>query len=83
MTGESDTLTGLSVEALEALSECQLAPAAQARLSEMLAHQKAGQLTADEERQLDRLLEQIDQLTLLKARAILTLKQTRLAATGS
>ena len=79
----TDSLTGLSIKELEALAECQLAPAGQARLEELLARQKANQLDAEGERQLDLLLEQIDQLTLVKARARYTLYQNRLAATGS
>jgi hypothetical protein len=79
--GNTEILTGLSVEALEALADGLLAPAAQARLDELLTRQKAGLLSADEERLLDRLLQHVDQLTILKSRARYTLHQQRLAAT--
>ncbi len=83
MSGHTEILTGLSVDELEALADSLLAPAAQARLEELLARQKDQRLSSDEERQLDRLLQQVDQLTLLKTRARYTLHQQRLAATGA
>jgi hypothetical protein len=81
VSGDTEILTGLSVEELEALADGLLAPAAQARLDGLLARQKDKLLSADEERQLDRLLQQVDQLTILKTRARYTLNQQRLAAT--
>ena len=75
MSGHAEILTGLSVEELEALADSLLVPAAQAQLGEMLARQKTQQLSVDEEQQLDRLLRQIDQLTLLKTRARYTLNE--------
>jgi hypothetical protein len=81
VSGNTEILTGLSVEELEALADGLLAPAAQERLDELLTRQKAKLLSADEERQLDRLLQQVDQLTILKTRARYTLNQQRLTAT--
>jgi hypothetical protein len=81
VSGNTEILTGLSVEELEALADSLLAPAAQARLDELLTRQKAKLLSADEEQQLDRMLQRVDQLTILKTRARYTLNQQRLAAT--
>jgi hypothetical protein len=81
MTNDAELLVGLSVEELEALADSLLAPAAQARLDDLLARQKEKMLSADEERALDGLLQKVDQLTILKTRARYTLKQESTAAT--
>jgi hypothetical protein len=81
VSGNTEILTGLSVEELEALADGLLAPAAQAQLDELLARQKAKLLSAEEEQHLDRMLQQVDQLTILKTRARYTLNQQRLTAT--
>ena len=60
---------------LEALADSVLASARQNRLSELLHKKQEGLLAAGEAAELDHTLEQIDQLNLLKARAILTLQQ--------
>ena len=75
MSSDSELLVGLSVEELEALADSLLAPAAQARLDDLLARQKEKLLSADEKRALDGLLQKVDQLTILKTRARYTLKQ--------
>ena len=80
MGTDSELLVGLSVEELEALADSLLAPAAQARLDDLLARQKEKLLSADETRALDGLLQKVDQLTLLKTRARYTLKQESPAA---
>jgi hypothetical protein len=80
MNGDSELLVGLSVEELEALADGLLAPAAQARLDELLARRKEKPLSAAEERELDSLLQRVDQLTILKTRARYTLHQERPAA---
>jgi hypothetical protein len=64
-----EVLVGLSAGELEALSDCVLAPSAQARLEELLARNSQHQLGAAEVSELDRLLERVDQLTVLKTRA--------------
>ncbi len=79
---ENECLTGLSNEELEALAECMLAPVSQTRLDELLTLKNERRLTAVEEQELDRLLQQIDQLTILKTRARYTLNQQRLTAAG-
>jgi hypothetical protein len=81
MSSDSELLVGLSVDELEALADSLLAPAAQARLDHLLARQKEKLLSAGEEREMDGLLQKVDQLTILKTRARYTLKQERMAAT--
>jgi hypothetical protein len=72
---DPDLLMGISQPELEALATSQLAPVAQSRLAELLAQQKDGKLTTNESEELDKLLAQIDQLTILKTRARYTLSQ--------
>jgi len=74
-TGDPDLLTNMSRAELEALAASRLAVASQTRLDGLLAQQNAGTLNQDELAELDELLAQIDQLTLLKTRARYTLKQ--------
>ncbi len=81
MSKDSELLLGLSLEELEALADCLLAPAAQARLDELLGRQKEKLLAVGEEQELDALLRKVDQLTILKTRARYTLNQERAAAT--
>ena len=80
---DSELLTGLNVEELEALADSLLAPAAQVGLNELLARRKAGPLAADEDLELDRLLRKTDQLTILKTRARYTLNQTQADAAAT
>ena len=80
---DSELLVGLSIAELEALADSLLAPAAQARLDDLLARQKERQLSAGEESELDGLLQKVDQLTILKTRARYTLNQTKAEAAGS
>jgi hypothetical protein len=83
MSGNSELLVGLSVEELEALADGLLAPAAQARLGDLLSRKREKELAAGEEAELDRLLQKVDQLTLLKTRARFTLNQAGAEATGT
>jgi hypothetical protein len=78
---DSEMLIGLSVAELEALADGLLAPARQARLDELLA--KEGTVIGDERRELDRLLELADQLTVLKTRARYTLAHLKVGSAGS
>ena len=73
MNNDSEYLVGLSDGELEALAERMLAPPAQARLDGLLLRNKEGLNSQEEQGELDRLLEQLDELTLLKARARYTL----------
>ncbi|MFN8489926.1 MAG: hypothetical protein U0350_20235 [Caldilineaceae bacterium] len=70
-----ELLVGLSEDDLSALAQTELAPVTQARLKELLAFNAHGRLTVEESAELDRLLEQVEQLTILKTRARYTLKR--------
>jgi hypothetical protein len=83
MSVDSEMLTSLSIEELEALADGLLSPAAQARLDQMLGKLGETSLSGDERRELDRLLQMADQLTILKTRARYTLSQLKAEATGS
>jgi hypothetical protein len=83
MSADSEMLTSLSVAELEALADGLLAPARQARLDELLAEKEEGSLSGDEQRELDRMLELADQLTILKTRARYTLDHLKVETTGS
>jgi hypothetical protein len=68
-------LIGLSIDELEALAETKLSINQQSRLNELIAKQKTDGLSKEEKQEIDRLLAYIDQLTILKARAIYTLNK--------
>lgn len=78
---DPDLLSELNPAELEALAQSVLSPAAQSRLDELLARHDEQRLSPEETAELDRLLEQVDQLNVLKTRARYTLKQ-REAGTG-
>ena len=80
MSNDPEMLVGLSAAELEALSDSLLAPSAQARLDELLARNAQQQLAAPEVDELDRLLERVDQLTILKTRARYTLQHHQAGA---
>ena len=82
MSGNTEMLTGLSEEELEALADSMLSPSAQARLDELLARNADGRLSGGEQLELDRLLAKTDQLSILKTRARYTLGQ-KAGASGS
>jgi len=73
MRKDPELLVGLSDGELEALAESLLAPSAQTRLDELLARNAESPLSSYEQAELDRLLERVDQLTVLKTRARYTL----------
>jgi hypothetical protein len=75
MNANSELLVGLSVEELVALADGFLAPAAQHQLDDLIARSKEKKLTANDEFALDDLLQKVDQLTILKTRARLTLNE--------
>jgi len=75
MNDNSELLVGLSYPELEALADSVLAPAHQSRLDELLARNATHQLSSADQVELDRLLAQVDQLTILKTRARYTLAQ--------
>jgi hypothetical protein len=80
---DPDLLSDLSQAELHALAESMLAPDAQARLNDLLGRNQDGQLTKKENAELDHLLEQVDQLTILKTRAKYTLNQQQTLATAA
>ena len=80
MNNDPELLVGLSADELEALSDSLLAPSAQARLDELLARNAQKQLEGSEVAELDRLLERVDQLTVLKTRARYTLQHHQAGA---
>ena len=82
MSVDVEMLTSLSVAELEALADGLLAPARQARLDELLSKNAQRSLVDNERRELDRLLELADQLTLLKTRARYTLGHLKVEATA-
>jgi hypothetical protein len=72
---DEDCLVGLSQPELQALASCKLSPSEQARLDDLLSRNSESALSPDETLELEQLLEEVDHLTLLKARAQYTLKQ--------
>ena len=83
MERANDLLTDLSVDELEALADILLAPSAQARLDDLLERNRELALTASELVDMDRLLQQVDQLALLKTRARYTISHSRAEAAGT
>ena len=77
---DSDTLPGLSKPELQSLATGMLAAPHQEKLDALLERNREGKLGADETRELDHLLELIDSMNVLKARARHTLEQLALAA---
>ncbi|NMG20738.1 hypothetical protein [Brasilonema bromeliae] len=75
LTSDAEILTGLSLDELQALAESMLSPKAQVQLDDLLARNAENQLSADETITLERLLEQVDQLNILKTRARYTLNK--------
>lgn len=67
-------LSGLSQAELQALAEAVVAPDRQQQLQSLLAKNRQGSLMPEEEQILDRLLAEADQVALLKARALYTMK---------
>jgi molybdenum cofactor biosynthesis enzyme MoaA len=83
LTLDSECLNGLSLDELQALADSKLAPASQARLDELLSENTESRLSADEVAELDHLVAQIDQLTILKTRARYTLNRLQQLAVAS
>lgn len=71
---DPECLLNLSLAELEALSESKLAPTKQENLSALLEKNKDSQLSSEENTLLDLLLEQVDNLTILKTKARYTLE---------
>jgi hypothetical protein len=80
---DENLLIGVSDAELRALAKGKLATDEQERLSNLIRREKAGDLSPEETQELDTMLEDLDQLNLLKAKALYTLKvrQEKLALT--
>jgi hypothetical protein len=74
MPNETNILPNVSASGLKALANAMLAPKAQSQLDDLLARNSEGKLSEQESKELDSLIEQIDELNLLKARADFTLR---------
>jgi hypothetical protein len=83
MNSDTELLTGISIDELEALAAGVLVPTSQVRLNDLTARAKAQALTATEAAELDDLLHKVDQLNLLKARARYTIDQLGTKASTS
>jgi hypothetical protein len=67
----------VTAEGLMALADMALAPKSQSRLDELLAKNVEGKLSAEETKELDLLLTQVDELNLVKARAAVALHRIK------
>jgi short-subunit dehydrogenase involved in D-alanine esterification of teichoic acids len=67
----------INADGLAALADLSLAPKSQTKLDDLLTRNSAGMLTPDEAMELDSLLNQIDALNIVKARAGLALLQMK------
>ena len=74
-TRDANLLRDLTIEQLEVLAKSQLTSDAQEQLYDLIEKKKTSALSREETKQLAGFLEQIDQLAVLKARALYTLKQ--------
>lgn len=74
---DPELLTDLNQEELKALAESKLALETQAQLDELLQKQEEQTLSDAENSQLENILAQIDQLTILKTRAKYTLNTAK------
>lgn len=72
---DSDLLVGLDETELQVLAKGMLSATHQGRLDELLQRSREAKLTSSEQTELDRLLEYVDSMNVLKARAIYTLQQ--------
>ncbi len=70
---DPDVLMNLSGPELQALAEGMLSSPHQQRLGELLRRNRVGTMSSAEEAELDRLLEHVDHMNVLKARAQYTL----------
>jgi hypothetical protein len=72
---DPDLLRNLNEAELQALAEGMLSSRYQERLDELLLRNREQGLSPNEERELDALLEQVDTMNTIKARAMYTLQQ--------
>jgi len=74
MSSETNLLPNVGTAGLKALAGAKLAPQAQSRLDELLELNSAGRISKAERAELDTILQEIDELNLIKARAEYTLR---------
>lgn len=74
MTNQRNILPNVSVSGLEALANAMLVPKTHAKLDGLLARNADGELSEQELDELDSIIQQVDELNLLKARADYTLR---------
>ncbi len=72
---DPELLPGLGAEELSILANVSLAAELQQEMSELLARNQEGQVSESEADRLDDLLDQVDRLNILKARARYTIEQ--------
>ncbi|MDZ4848987.1 MAG: hypothetical protein SGI77_06815 [Pirellulaceae bacterium] len=77
MSNDTNILPNVSNSGLKALATASLSPQDQSQLRDLLARNSEGKLSDQESKQLNLLIEQIDELNLLKARAAFTLRQQK------
>lgn len=75
LSTDPDLLRNLNEAELKALAEGMLSSRYQERLDELLQRNREQELSSGEERELDDLLEYVDTMNTLKARAMYTLQQ--------
>jgi hypothetical protein len=68
-----EILSGMSVDELETLADAVLAPGRQRRLHNLLRKNQVRELSENEEKELNGILEEVDRIALLKAKAMYTL----------
>jgi hypothetical protein len=76
-------LTGMSESELKALAEAVVSPERQQHVQALLALNRDSALDTGQESALDNLIDEIDQVALLKARALYTLHATRAQSRGN
>jgi len=79
---DPELLVGLSDAELEILAESMLTLHLQERLNHLLHLNREDNSSAKEQQELDQLLERVDQMNVLKARAMYTLQQRRETSTA-
>lgn len=72
---DSELLTDLSLDELQALADIKLSINTQTELDDLLKRNTENQLSSDESATLDNLLTKVDQLNILKTRARYSLNQ--------
>jgi len=75
LSTDPDLLRNLNEAELKALAEGMLSSRYQERLDELLQRNREQELSSGEERELDDLLEYVDTMNTIKARAMYTLQQ--------